>query len=236
VSEAREAILARIRTALGRTAEARAAAAAEIGARLAAPRPGPLPSRAAVAGEERIALFGRMARAVGAEVQRLSGPDGIRDAVVEFLRRHNLPARLVRAADPLLDAAGLEADPLLEVRTGVPAEPDPVGLTVALAGIAETGTLLLASAAERPTLLAFLPETMRNSLQNLKHPLGSDTTRCALAARLVLDEVQEVAGQVYHTGVFVHNDKSSGAHHRSELLQGLVIHRDVKILFRNAPA
>ncbi|BCX17939.1 MAG: hypothetical protein KatS3mg117_1621 [Geminicoccaceae bacterium] len=159
MSEAREAILARIRTALGRTAEARAAAAAEIGARLAAPRPGPLPSRAAVAGEERIALFGRMARAVGAEVQRLSGPDGIRDAVVEFLRRHNLPARLVRAADPLLDAAGLEADPLLEVRTGVPAEPDPVGLTVALAGIAETGTLLLASAAERPTLLAFLPET-----------------------------------------------------------------------------
>lgn len=159
MSEAREAILARIRTALGRTAEARAAAAAEIGARLAAPRPGPLPSRATVTGEERIALFGRMARAVGAEVQRLSGPDGIRDAVVEFLRRHNLPARLVRAADPLLDAAGLEADPLLEVRTGVPAEPDPVGLTVALAGIAETGTLLLASAAERPTLLAFLPET-----------------------------------------------------------------------------
>ena len=32
-------------------------------------------------------------------------------------------------------------------------------MTLAVAGVAETGTLVLASAAERPTLLAYLPET-----------------------------------------------------------------------------
>jgi L-lactate dehydrogenase complex protein LldG len=159
LSGAREAILARLRAGLGRTVEARAVAAAEIRARLAAPRPGPLPARARVGGEERIALFTRMAESVGAEVRRLADPSAIPATVLDHLRRHNLPARIVRAADPLLDAARLEAEPLLEVRTGVPEDSDPVGLTVALAGIAETGTLLLASAGERPTLLAFLPET-----------------------------------------------------------------------------
>lgn len=159
MSEARAAVLARLRAGLARSEEVRAAAAAEIAERLAAPRPGPLPARAAVEGEDRIALFTRMAEGVGAEVRRLAEPASIRDAVLDYRRRHNLPARIVRAADPLLDAARLEAEPLLEVRVGVPDEPDPIGLTVALAGIAETGTLLLASAAGRPTLLAFLPET-----------------------------------------------------------------------------
>lgn len=159
MSEAREAVLARLGARLGRSAEARAAALAELAERLRAPRSGPLPARAAVGGEERIALFTRMAEAVGTEVRRLADPAAIAGAVLDHLRRHNVPPRLVRAADPLLDAARLEAEPLLEVRTGVPDEADPVGLTTALAGIAETGTLLLASGEGRATLLAFLPET-----------------------------------------------------------------------------
>ena len=159
MSEARSAIFARLRAGLARPPGSEAEAAAEVARRLAEPRPGPIPARARVAGEERVALFTRMAESVGAEVRRLPEPSAIRPAILDVLRRHNLPARIVRAADPLLDAARLEAEPLLEVRTGVPEEPDPVGLTVALAGIAETGTLLLASASARPTLLAFLPET-----------------------------------------------------------------------------
>lgn len=159
MSEARTAILAKIRAQLARPAEAQAAALAEVTARLGRPVANLVPARARVAGEERIALFEAMARRVGTEVERLPGPEAIRPAVLAALRRHNLPMRLVRAADPLLEAAGLEAEPLLEVRTGVPEEADPSGLTVAMAGIAETGTLLLASSAERPTLLAFLPET-----------------------------------------------------------------------------
>jgi L-lactate dehydrogenase complex protein LldG len=159
VSEARETVLGRLRAGLARPVELRDAAAAALEVRLRSPRPGPLPARATVVGEARIALFVRMAEAVGAEVRRLAGPEAIGGELLDYFRRHDLRLRIVRAADPLLDAARLEEEPLLEVRTGVPEEPDPVGLTVALAGIAETGTLLLASAAERPTLLAFLPET-----------------------------------------------------------------------------
>lgn len=159
MSEARAAILARLRRGLARSAEAEAAARGECDRRLAERPRGPIPARASGTDEARIALFTRMAEAVGAEVRRLPDPSAIRPAVLELLRRHNLPMRLVRAADPLLEAAGLDGEPFLEVRAGVPEEADPVGLTVALAGVAETGTLLLASAGARPTLLAFLPET-----------------------------------------------------------------------------
>ena len=48
---------------------------------------------------------------------------------------------------------------MLTLRTGRAADEDAVGLTVAFAGIAETGTLMLCSGSETPTTLAFLPET-----------------------------------------------------------------------------
>jgi L-lactate dehydrogenase complex protein LldG len=47
----------------------------------------------------------------------------------------------------------------LRIRRGTADDADQVGLTLATAGVAETGTLLLASSPDRPTLLAFLPET-----------------------------------------------------------------------------
>lgn len=159
MSEARAAILARLGAGLPRSPEELAAARARLAERLGRPQPGPIPARAAVTGEERVALFVSRAEAVGSVVRRLREPGEIGPALVELLRRHNLPLRVVRAADPLLDTARLEAEPLLEVRAGVPLESDAVGLTVALAGVAETGTLLLASAPGHATLLAFLPET-----------------------------------------------------------------------------
>jgi L-lactate dehydrogenase complex protein LldG len=42
---------------------------------------------------------------------------------------------------------------------GPPAGNDPVGVSHAIAGIAETGTVVLASGRDNPTTLAFLPET-----------------------------------------------------------------------------
>ncbi|MCS6877187.1 MAG: LUD domain-containing protein [Geminicoccaceae bacterium] len=157
MSEARRAIFAAIRERLARVDEA--AADAAVRERLARPRAVLVPARARLEGEARIALFCAKAQAVGTEIVRIPDLAALRDAVSTSLRRHNLPSALVRAADPLLDAAALETEPLLEVRCDVPRETDAVGLTVALAGIAETGTVLLASAPERPTLLAFLPET-----------------------------------------------------------------------------
>ncbi len=129
-----------------------------IVARLATPAATLIPSRAALDQAGRIVLFTRQAEAVQASVERLPGPAELPAAVAAYLRRHNLPMRLVMARDPLLTAAPFAAS-MIQVRYGPVVEADAVGLTVALAGIAETGTLLLASSTERPTMLAFLPET-----------------------------------------------------------------------------
>ncbi len=142
-------LLARLRQRLGR----------EGAETPPAPPPGPIPARAQVAGEARVALFMRMARAVGSEVERVAGLEEVASAVLRYLRFHNLPKRLVVAPDPLLQAAGFERLALVEVRYGTAGADDPVGVTVADAGVAETGTLVLASSPERPTMLAYLPET-----------------------------------------------------------------------------
>ncbi len=157
MTEAKNEILERLRRHLGCDAEdARRRA---VAARLHRHRPVLIPARARVEGEERIALFTEMAEAVRTEVQRLESFAEIATATSRYLRLHNLPQKLVAAPDPLLDGAGWEKQPLLRVRRGNAAPEDAVGMTLAFAGIAETGTLMLVSAPERPVMLAFLPET-----------------------------------------------------------------------------
>ena len=63
--------------------------------------------------------------------------------MVDYLRAKNLPMRLVMAPDPALDRPDWPA--MLEIRRGRAEDADPVGLTTAFAGIAETGTLMLLS-------------------------------------------------------------------------------------------
>ena len=156
---ARDAVLARIRLALPRDAGAQAAAETAVAERLAQHPRNLVPARGQLGAEARVELFAQMARAVMADVQRLAALSEVAGAVSAYLRRHNLPQKLVRAPEPLLDHAGWETQPLLRVRAGTAVDADAVGVTLAVAGVAETGTLVLASAAERPTLLAFLPET-----------------------------------------------------------------------------
>ena len=80
-------------------------------------------------------------------------------------RGERLPARAQPAAAPGHgDRSAARAGRLAEQHAGDSPRPaaiddDAVGLTTAFAGIAETGTLMLLSAPETPTTLAFLPET-----------------------------------------------------------------------------
>jgi len=159
VSAAREAILARLRHAYARDEQAQAAAVAEAWDRLGRHEANLVPERGQRDAEGRVALFTEMAQAVMADVQRVPSLQEVPAAVAAYLRRHNVPQRVVLAPDPLLDRCGWESQPLLRVRRGTAAGSDLVGVTVAEAGVAETGTLLLASSPERPTLLAYLPET-----------------------------------------------------------------------------
>ena len=156
---ARDAILARVRHALARTPAEQAAAEAVVKDRLATHARNLVPARGQLEREERVQLFAQLAIAVASDVQRLASVTEVPAAVSGYLRRHNLPQKLALAPEPLLERANWDSQPLLRVRRGGAIATDEVGVTLAIAGVAETGTLVLASAAERPTLLAYLPET-----------------------------------------------------------------------------
>ena len=153
MSDARTQILSSVRRALGR--EAGAAERGIVEARLAAHARGPQPARSQGSQEELVQRFIAMANEVSATVEHVASEDAIPAAVGEFLARENLPARLV--ASPALQHLAWGERPLLEIRFGPPADQDLVSLTPSLAGIAETGTLLMISGPETPSTLAFLP-------------------------------------------------------------------------------
>ncbi|MEQ9190216.1 MAG: lactate utilization protein [Alphaproteobacteria bacterium] len=153
----RDAILAGLRASLGRDGAAAAAAQTAVDERLARRGTTIRPAR----GDNdrgRVKRFIAEAERASANVVRLKSMDEVPAAVATWLRLANLPARLKRAADPLLDALGWD-DTALEVQRGVAVDADSAGLSVASAAVAETGTLALASGPTRPTTLNFLPET-----------------------------------------------------------------------------
>ncbi|MCB1970437.1 MAG: LUD domain-containing protein [Geminicoccaceae bacterium] len=157
-SDSRSVVLERIRKSIGRTPEELARARARVAERLASMEPNLVPARGQGDDEHRIHLFTTMATGVQAEVQRLRHWHDIPSATTAWLRLHNLPQKLVMANDARLLQAGWDHQPLLRTHTGTAENEDTTGLTVAESGVAETGTLCLASSPEHPTLLAFLPE------------------------------------------------------------------------------
>jgi len=156
--EARAAVLERLRRALHRRGAGAGEAHDAVRARLAAAAPGLIPARGDLGHEGRIQLFTAEAEAVHATVRRLRRYDDLPEAVARYLRERNLPLQLVMASDPLLGQLDWPRS-MLTVRARRARDEDAVGLTLAFAAVAETGTLMLCSAAETPTTLAFLPET-----------------------------------------------------------------------------
>jgi L-lactate dehydrogenase complex protein LldG len=153
---ARQTIIGRMRQGLNRAEDDDAKET--VRSRLATPKPTLIPARADLEPEDRIQLFIGNATAVDANVERVERYDDLPGVIASYLRQRNLPMRAVKAKDHRLDSADWSSS-LLDVSDGRPSIDDPIGLTTAFAGIAETGTLLLASDADHPTTLAFLPET-----------------------------------------------------------------------------
>lgn len=158
MSGARSQILGRIRESLGRGALL-PDAVRPLDARLESPTPNLVPARSQLAPARQIDLFVEMAETADATIARVPGPTDVAAAVAAYLKRENLPHRLVLAPDPALDQMGWESAPLLEIRRGAAAPDDEVGVSGAFLGIAETGTLMMRSGPESPTTIAFLPET-----------------------------------------------------------------------------
>jgi len=158
MSGARAQILGTIRKSLrreGLSAERQAA----IESRLADPPRGPIPARGRLAPAARLELFVAMAKEAACTVARVADGTAVPAAIAEYLARENLPAKLRVSPDAAVADLPWSTRPLLEITSGRSDGSDEVSLTPALAGIAETGTLMLTSGAERPTTLNFLPET-----------------------------------------------------------------------------
>ncbi len=154
---AREEMLGRIRGAVGKGRAPDAARA--VDARLAAHQTNLIPARSQLAPEAKIALFETMAREASATLTRISASSDVPEAIARFLKQENLPSRVAMAPDSWLGGLGWEKQPLLSIRRGRAEPSDDVGVTVAFAAIAETGTLMLLSGPDTPTTLNLLPET-----------------------------------------------------------------------------
>lgn len=154
---ARDTILGKIRRSLGVSGD-ELRRNATVDDRLTRTPKGVIPARGQLPQEERIALFTAMAEKVAASVVRVSEEAAVPAEVANYLRQHNLPAALRMGDDPLL--AGLAWNrTAIEVKRGPSDGTDAVGLSHAVAGVAESGTLVLASGNDNPTTINFLPET-----------------------------------------------------------------------------
>ena len=158
MSAAREKILDAVKRSLeSGAADSRTPAPANARLR-AAPR-GPIPGRTRLSHGEQVKLFEAMATELSATVVRVPTSADVPAAIAEYLKSGNLPPQIRMAPDPELEALPWESQPLLEVASGRAEASDPVSLTGAFAGIAETGTLMLVSGPKGPTTLNFLPDT-----------------------------------------------------------------------------
>lgn len=153
----RDTVLASIRQSLGRPARS-ADAAAELDARIQQHASNLIPARGQGEPGELVDRFIAMAQAVACTIQRVTDDGDVPQAVTDYLRGNNLPTSLTMAPDGWLAGLDWSSQPMLDIRQGRPENGDLVGLTPAFAGIAETGTLMLASGEGHPSTLNFMPD------------------------------------------------------------------------------
>jgi L-lactate dehydrogenase complex protein LldG len=149
----RSDILARVRGATGRTENS-------------GPPPAPayanrplIPERTRGTPADLAARFIDMATEAGATVDRVGSLAETGIAVARWLRNNDLPDDIVVAPDTSLDAAGWNEAAGLSVRRGAASDGDKVTVNSSVAGIAETGTVMVAGTPGTPYTLNFLPDT-----------------------------------------------------------------------------
>ena len=149
---ARDRILGRVRSALGRDAPLPAATAEVLLAHVVQHSAGPRPA----ADWEPLARFRSRALASSSTLDEVETLAGVPEALARYLARMNLPLSVVvwpEVAQLDWQRAGIEAQ--ARKATGS----DRVGITGCFCAIAETGTLLQLSAATRPASTSLLPDT-----------------------------------------------------------------------------
>jgi L-lactate dehydrogenase complex protein LldG len=158
MSEARSAILGRIRSALD--AGSRPADAADrVDGRLRAHVAGIIPERGRPGNAACVAEFIAEAERVNATVARVAGPTEAAKEIARYLASNNLPPVLKLAPDAAVTNIPWAEQTLLSVSQGPAGEDDTASVSHALAAVAETGTVVMTSSPDNPTTLNYLPPT-----------------------------------------------------------------------------
>jgi L-lactate dehydrogenase complex protein LldG len=118
-----------------------------------------IPARSRLPHAQQVDLFVRNVEKEFGSVTRVPDMDAVPGAVADYLAAQNLPGSVIMAPHPELQAIPWSARPLLNIREGRAQSTDAVSVQHGFAGIAETGTLMLPSAPERPVTLNLLADT-----------------------------------------------------------------------------
>ncbi|WP_207539758.1 LutC/YkgG family protein [Sabulicella rubraurantiaca] len=132
---------------------------AMLRARMAAHPRHLIPARSRLDRAGQVALFIRNVEKEFGTVERVPDLAAVPAAVSDYLAAHNLPPRFAMAPHPELQGIDWSDRPLLEFEARKGAASDQASLQHGFAAIAETGTLMLPVAGERPTTLNLLPDT-----------------------------------------------------------------------------
>lgn len=157
-STARDRIFSRIRTSLG-VKPGQDPREAVVARRMAERQRHLIPARAQLPAAEARAQFATYLTRGKASVIDVATVADLPMAIATYLRDHNGPPRLRFGNDSRLAALPWQTAPGLEIARGRADPADEVTLSYALAGAAETGTLILASGPDNPVTLSFLPDT-----------------------------------------------------------------------------
>jgi len=118
-----------------------------------------IPARSRVSRPEQIALFIRNIEKEFGSVARVPDLSQVPAAVADYLAAQNLPTDFAMAPHPELQGIPWHERPMLMMRVGRAQATDLVSLQHGYAAVAETGTLMLPAAPERPTTLNLLSDT-----------------------------------------------------------------------------
>lgn len=132
---------------------------AHVEQRLASAPAHPRPARIQKSKDDLRALFKAYLVGQSATVVEAASAADVPAAVAGYLRSNNLPQRIRAGGDGYLAALPWSTQPTLQRDAGAAAATDETGLSHAIAGVAETGTLALLSGADNPVTLNYVPET-----------------------------------------------------------------------------
>jgi len=118
-----------------------------------------IPARTAIARPAQVTMLVTFIEREFGTVTRVPDAAGVPDALAAYLAAQNLPSDIAIAPHPELRAIPWSTRPMLRLREGRAEPTDLVSVQHGFAGIAETGTLMLPSGADRPTTLNLLPDT-----------------------------------------------------------------------------